>query len=159
MAYASGLRMLAGREMSTARLRERLLRRGLPDDAVDQAVGRLIRAGALDDARAARAAARTLVTVKLRGRHRVARELERLGFPPALVHATMAEVLGDTDERAALARVVAARLHGRARLADPATYRRLFAALLRRGFPADAIREALRPHWGKGAAPLEPPEE
>ena len=109
-----------GREMSTARLRERLLRRGLPDDAVDDAVARLTRAGALDDARAARAAARTLVAVKLRGRHRVARELERLGLRAgAGAGARSAELMGDTDERAAIARVVAARMHGRAQLAGP----------------------------------------
>jgi regulatory protein len=154
-AFAAGLRMLAGREMSTARLRERLLRRGLPEEAAADAVARLTRAGALDDARAARAAARTLAVVKLRGPHRVSRELERLGFAPALVASTLAEVLGETDEQAVMARVIAARMHGRARLADPAAYRRLFGALLRRGFSASAIREALRPYWGKGTAPVD----
>jgi regulatory protein len=158
-AYGVGLRLLAGREMSTARLRDRLRRRGLPDDAVDDAVARLTRTGALDDPRAARAAARTLVAVKLRGRHRVVRELERLGFAPALVQQTLAEVLGDTDERAAMARVIAARMHGRPAIADPAAYRRLFGALLRRGFPADAIREGLRPYWGRGAAPVDTPDD
>jgi regulatory protein len=158
-AYAAGLRMLAGREMSTARLRERLLARGLPAQAVDDAIVRLTRAGALDDARAARAAAHTLVVVKRRGRYRVGRELERRGFAPTLVHVTLADVLGNTDERETIARVIAARMHGRATLADPAAYRRLFGALLRRGFPADAIRDALRPYWGKGAAPLETPDD
>ena len=151
--------MLAGREMSTSRLRERLRRRGLPDDAVDDAVARLTRAGALDDPRAARAAARTLVAVKLRGAHRVSRELERMGFAPALVASTLAEVLGETDEPAALARVVASRMHGRTTLADPAAYRRLFSALLRRGFAASAIRDALRPFWGRGTAPVDAPDE
>jgi regulatory protein len=154
-AFAAGLRMLAGREMSTARVRERLRRRGLPDDAVDDAVARLTRAGALDDVRAARAAARTLMAVKLRGRHRVTRELERMGFAPALVASTLADVAGDADEPAALARVIASRMHGRATLADPAAYRRLFGALLRRGFAASAIRDALRPYWGKGTAPVD----
>ena len=154
-AFAAGLRLLAGREMSTARLRERLRRRGLPDDAVDDAVARLTRAGALDDARAARAAARTLVTVKRRGAHRVSRELERMGFATALVASTLTEVLGETDERAVIARIIASRLHGRPRIPDPAAYRRLFAALLRRGFPGSLIREALTPYWGGRAAPVE----
>jgi regulatory protein len=157
-AYAAGLRMLAGREMSTARLRERLLARGLPAEAVDHAVTRLTRVGALDDARAARAAAHTLSLVKLRGRYRVGRELERRGFAPTLVHVVLDDVLGDTDERETIARVIAARMHGRTTLADPAAYRRLFSALLRRGFSADAIREALRPYWGKAAAPLGAPD-
>lgn len=154
-AFAAGLRLLAGREMSTARLCERLRRRGLPDDAVDDAVARLTRAGALDDARAARAAARTLVAVRRRGAHRVSRELERMGFAPALVASTLTEVLGEIDEPAVMARVIAARMHGRARIADPAAYRRLFGALLRRGFAASAIRDALRPFWGGRAAPVE----
>jgi SOS response regulatory protein OraA/RecX len=158
-AFAAGLRMLAGREMSTARLCERLRRRGLPDDAIGDAVARLTRAGALDDARAARAAARTLGAVKLRGRHRVIRELERLGFAPALAALTVADVLADTDEQAAMAKVVAARMRGRSRIADPAAYRRLFGALLRRGFAASAIRDALRPYWGRGTAPVDAPDE
>jgi SOS response regulatory protein OraA/RecX len=97
--------------------------------------------------------------VKLRGPYRVVRELERLGFAQALAKATLAEVMDDTDERAALARVITARLHGRTTLSDPAAYRRLFGSLLRRGFPADAIREALRPYWGKGAAPADAPDD
>ena len=154
-AYAAGLRLLAGRELATARLRERLHRRGLPAEAIDDAVARLTRAGALDDGRAARSAARTLLAVKLRGRYRVARELERLGFAASLVETTLADLTGDTDERAAIARVVATRMHGQSRIPDPAAYRRLYGALLRRGFPGDLIREALRPLWGARGAPVD----
>jgi SOS response regulatory protein OraA/RecX len=95
----------------------------------------------------------------VRAAARAARELERLGFAPDLAQATLADVMGDTDERAAIARVVAARMHGLAKLEDPAAYRKMFGALLRRGFPADAIRDALRPFWGKGAAPTEAPDD
>jgi regulatory protein len=158
-AYAAGLRLLAGREMSAARVRERLRRRGLPDDAIDDAVTRLAQAGALDDARAARASARAQAAVKLRGRHRIARELERQGFAPALVEATLAETLGDADQRAAIARLVSSRLRGRDTLGDPAAYRRLFGSLLRRGFPASMIRDALRPYWRRRPAPVEDAEE
>jgi SOS response regulatory protein OraA/RecX len=64
-------------------------------------------------------------------------------------------VLGDADEGAVLAKVVASKLHGRRSIPDPAAYRRLFAALLRRGFPADLIRTALGPYWGRGQEPEE----
>jgi len=50
-------------------------------------------------------------------------------------------------------------MHGRTTLADPAAYRRLFSALLRRGFAASAIRDALRPFWGRGTAPVDAPDE
>jgi regulatory protein len=154
-AHAAALRLVAGREMSAARLRERLLARGFPGEAVDEAVGRLTGAGILDDRRAAQAAARTLVTVRRRGRHRVGRELERLGFAKDLARDATQAVLADADERAVLDKVVASRLRGRRTIPDPPAYRRLFGALLRRGFPADLIRAALRPYWGRRSEPEE----
>jgi len=154
-AQAAALRLLAGREMSTARLRDRLSSRGFPDDVIDGVVARLAGAGILDDRRAAGAAARTLVMVRQRGRHRVGRELERLGFTPDQAHDAVQSVLADTDERAVIDRVLAAKLRDRRSVPDPAAYRRLYAALLRRGFPADLIRAALRPYWGYRHEPEE----
>jgi regulatory protein len=154
-AHAAALRLLAGREMSTARVRERLLSRGFPAEAVDDAVTRLTGAAILDDRRAAQAAARTLVTVRQRGRHRVGRELEQLGFTKEMALDATRSVLADSDERAILDKVVASKLRGRRSVPDAAAYRRLFAALLRRGFPADLIRSALRPYWGHGQEPEE----
>ena len=153
-AHAAALRLLAGREMSTARVRERLRSRGFPDELIDGTVERLAGAGILDDRRAAQAAARTLATVRQRGRHRVGRELERLGFTKEMAIEATQAVFADSDERAVLEKVVATKLHGRA-IPDPAAYRRLFAALLRRGFPADLIRSALRPYWGRRSEPEE----
>ncbi len=152
-AHAAALRLLAGREMSAARVSERLRTRGFPEDVVRQAVERLTAAGVIDDRRAAQAAARTLVTVRQRGRHRVSRELEQLGFDKDLARDAAQRVLADADETAVLAKVVASKLRGRRSIPDPAAYRRLFGALLRRGFPADLIRAALKPYWGRGADP------
>jgi regulatory protein len=155
-AHAAALRLVAGREMSTARLRDRLLSRGFADEAVEGAVERLTKAGILDDRRAAQASARTLVLVRQRGRHRVGRELERLGFSKEIAGDATQAALADADERAVLDKVVASKLRGRRTLPDPAAYRRLFAALLRRGFPADLIRAALQPYWRHRQ---DPPEE
>jgi len=154
-AYAVALRLLAGREMSAGRLRARLSSRGYPEPIVDSIVARLIGAGILDDRRAAQAAARTLVSVRQRGRHRVGRELERLGFGQEDAAAAMEAVLAEVDEGALLDRVVVSKLHGSRRIPDPAAYRRMFASLLRRGFPADLIRAALRPYWGRRGEPEE----
>ena len=148
-AHGAALRLLAGREMSSARLRERLGARGFPEDVIQGIVERLTRVGILDDRRAALAAARTLVAVRHRGRHRVARELERLGFSKEQAQDATESVLAETDEREVVAKVVASKLRGRRSIPDPASYRRLYAALLRRGFPADLIRTALRPYWGR----------
>lgn len=154
-AYALALRLLAGREMSTARLRERLLARGFHDQAVGDTVERLTRVGLLDDRRAAKAAARTLVSVRRRGRHRVGRELQQLGFGVEDADEAVRAALAEVDEGAVVARIVATKLRGRPAIPDPAAYRRLFGALLRRGFPADIIRSALRPYWGQRREPEE----
>lgn len=158
-AHAAALRLLAGREMSSARVRERLRARGFPDEVVAEAVGRLTAAGVIDDRRAAQAAARTLVTVRQRGRHRVSRELEQLGFDKELARDAAQRVLADADEAAVLAKVVASKLRGRRSIPDPAAYRRLFAALLRRGFPADLVRAALAPYWRRGSDPVDEPSD
>ena len=154
-AHAAALRLVAGREMSTARLRDRLQSRGFPDEAVESAVERLTKAGILDDRRAAQASARTLVAVRQRGRHRVGRELERLGFSKETASDATQSALADVDERAVLDSVVASKLRSRRSIPDPAAYRRLFAALLRRGFPADMIRAALQPYWRHRQDPRE----
>jgi regulatory protein len=152
-AYVTALRLLAGRDMATARLRDRLAARGFPAEAIDESVIRLTGIGALDDRRAAHVAARTLVTVRLRGRYRVGRELERLGFGHDEIEEALHDVVDDDAESGALARVVRAKLQGRP-IPDAAAYRRLFASLLRRGFPAGRIRAALRPFWRRsGEAP------
>ena len=154
-AHGAALRLLAGREMSSARLRERLTSRGFSEDVVEGIVDRLTRAGILDDSRAALAAARTLVAVRHRGRYRVARELEQLGFTKERAQEATDAVLAETDEHAVIARVVASKLRGRRSLPDPASYRRLYGSLLRSGFPGDLIRTTLRPYWGRGQEPDE----
>jgi regulatory protein len=145
-AFTVGLRWLAGREMSTSRVRDRLLTRGFDEQVVADTVERLTRAGALDDTRAVRAAARTLAAVKQRGRHRIARELERQGFDASHVEAALAEVAATVDEAAIAARLVESRTRGR-RIPDAAAYRRLYGMLMRRGFSTSVIREALTPYW------------
>jgi len=152
-AFAVALRLLAGREMSTARIRDRLHVRGFPVDAIDCAVARLTSAGVLDDRRAVQAAARTLMSVRLRGRHRVERELERLGFDRDVVDLAMREVLEAVDEAALVARVVESKMRGGKTLTDEASYRRLFGTLLRRGFPGWLIRDALKPYWRRSGSP------
>jgi regulatory protein len=152
-AYATALRLLAGREMSAARVRDRLTTRGFPVEAVESAVSRLTAAGVLDDRRAVLAAARTLVSVRVRGRLRVERELERLGFDRALIDQALREVLETVDEPAMVARVVETKMRGGKGLADAAAYRRLFGALLRRGFSGPLIRDALKPYWRRSSPP------
>ena len=147
-AYATALRWLAGREMSAARIRERLGVRGFTPDVIEDTLARLAGNGAVDDSRAALSAARSLVAVRLRGRHRASRELERLGFAKDVAAEALGTILAEIDESAVAARLVRSRLRGRKAIAEAAEYKRIFDALLRRGFSSDLIRAALAPYWG-----------
>ena len=67
-AYLDGLKMLARHELSEARVRDRLARRGYEQDAIDTAVARLRAEHAIDDARVAEAIARTETSRRRRPR-------------------------------------------------------------------------------------------
>jgi regulatory protein len=143
-ACAAGVRALARRELSVQQLRERLGRTGWSGASIDAAILRLTASGALDDARVARALARTRAGVKRQGRERVMREIQALGVARDVARAAVDEVFGALDERALLQRALDARLRGRVTLSDPAARRRLMAALVRQGFDADSVAGVIR---------------
>lgn len=135
------LRLLGRRDYSTEELREKLLAKDHPPDAVQTTIDGLTADGLLDDRRVALGHVRTASQVKGRGRLRIIRELEARGVPSATIRDAL-ETLPAEDERAALERVLArSRLPARPAAADQ---RRLFARLMRRGYSADLIARALR---------------
>ena len=140
--HALALRLLGRREFSRHQLRARLLDTGAPAGDVDATLTALADRGLLDDARVARAYARTAALVKRRGRDRILRELAQMGIAGEVARAAVDEACDPEAEAASLDRALRRRARG-ADLTDPATARRLFGALLRQGFEADAIREAL----------------
>jgi SOS response regulatory protein OraA/RecX len=156
--------MLASREMSASRVRARLAARGYDAAAIDHAVARLLAAGALDDERAARACARTLILVKRRGPQRARRELEHMGFAPEMVAGVLDELLNPASEQHLLDQAVARAVRGRnANINEPAVFRRVQAAIIRRGFGPSKVRAALLARL-KGGVPEEidsetPPED
>jgi len=144
-AYTDALRLLAGRELSVSRCRARLLERDHPPDDVDLAIERLLEDGSLNDARVARAYARTAVNVKGRGRLRVGRELHEMGIARDVAAAALADVYGELDERSLVARAVQRKLRGRSKPASPADFARIYQHLLRQGFsPSTASAEVRR---------------
>ena len=155
-AVTLALRWLSAREYSASAIASRLTKRGFTPDLVDHVVDQLTGTRSIDDSRAVRACARTLVAVKLRGRQRAKRELEAMGFLPEQVRRALDELLGDTDELAIAGRVLASKLRGRQAIQDPALYRRLYGALFRRGFSPAIVREVLKPFWKRGPTPDEP---
>ena len=132
--------MLARRELSEAQLRTRLTRKEFSPDAIDEAVTRLRRDGAVNDQRTALACARTEALVKRRGRLRVLRQVESLGIDRSVARAAVAEVFADVDEDAAISSAIDRRL----RSGSAADLRRVQQYLLRQGFDAGKVNAAIR---------------
>ena len=149
-AYIAGLKLLARRELSVEGVRARLRDREYPEPDITAAIDRLLETGALDDARVARAYARTAATVKGRGRLRVARELQAMGIERQVAAEALADVFGELDERTLINRAVQKKLRGRRTLKNAAERARLFQYLMRQGFSPAAVTHALRALGGRG---------
>jgi regulatory protein len=143
-AYVAGLTLLARRELSEAQLRARLARRRFDEEAIEAAVTRLRREGALDDRRTAIACARTEAHVKRHGRLRAVRAVEALGIARSLARTAVAEAFADLDEDALLAQTIERRLRREAGMPTPAAVRRLHQYLLAQGFEAARVTAAIR---------------
>ena len=143
-AYVTGLRMLARRELSEAQLRLRLARREFEPDAVDAAVERLRREGALDDRRTALACARTEAHVKRHGQLRVLRQLQAMGIARGIATTAVREVFADVDEDLLIGQILDRRLRHGLSPGQPAAVRRVHRYLLAQGFDAARVSAALR---------------
>jgi regulatory protein len=142
-AYLAGLKMLARRELSAMQVRIRLERREYAPDQIDAAVMRLQQERAIDDARTARAIARTAVTLRGHGKRRVRMQVDAAGIDQAIAAAAVDEVFNEIDVNALLQAALARRLRGRPITGDR-EMARLFRYLVGQGFDADRVVEALR---------------
>ncbi len=151
-ACALALGWLAGRDLSAAEIQLRLRRRGCPDDIVHRAIEHLRFTRAIDDERVAMSRARVESGLRGRGRERVLLRLRSIGIDPETARRAVDAVFQDVDQGALLERALARRLKGPdALLRTPAGYRRVFAALVRQGFPPADIRKALDRRRAKSA--------
>ena len=110
--------------------------------AIDSALERLAREGALDDTRAARAFARTEVIVKRRGPQRIARAMETLGVDRDTARAAMDEAFGDRPVGEVLEQALAKKLRGP--IHDDRHAQRLIGYLVRQGFDVSAAVAAVK---------------
>ena len=143
-AYLAGLKMLARRELSEMQVRTRLTRREYPAAHIDAAVVRLREEHAIDDARTARAIARTAISIRGHGKRRVRMQVASAGIDQAIASAAVDEVFNEIDTNALLHAAVTRRLRGRTGVADEREAARLFRYLIGQGFEADRVMEALR---------------
>ena len=126
-------------------------RAGHPPEAIADAIERLRARRALDDLRFASSFARNRLAHHGVGRNRIRAALRQRGLSHEVVEKGLGEALRERPEQDVLD-AVARRLLGRTSRDDPRTrLAKIYAALLRRGFPPALVRErllALRPETG-----------
>jgi regulatory protein len=157
------LRLLTAGPRTRAQLADALRRRGIPDEAAEDALDRLAGAGLIDDA----AFAMAWVESRHHGRglagRALARELRQRGVDDEQVMDAVGQL--DPDAEVATARRLAERALATTRgLPSQTRARRAAGTLARKGYPAGlafrVIREALEaagePAEGLGADGLEP---
>ncbi len=144
-AYSEALKLLSRRELTAFELRDRLLRKELSEQDVDEAIARLRADGTVNDRRAAVAIARTHALVKARGRLRIERELASRGVAPEVARAALDEVFAELSEPELLERALRKRLRS-GHIRNQAQFRRLYAYLARLGYPTGAIVSLLKKH-------------
>jgi len=135
--------MLGRRENTRAQLRRKLLQRKFDAADVDRVLDDLTAAGFLDDARAAKTFARHASHIKGQGRMRIARELAARGVDPDIVAETLDAQIDPAEEAERLNAALEKRARGRD-LSDRRESSRVWQALVRQGFPPDAVSKALR---------------
>jgi len=143
-AYGTALKMLAGRELSEAQVRQRLARRKYDSRDIDNAIERLIAGGYIDDARAAAVIARRETTVRRRGKARVSNRLRAAGIAPAVADRAIEQAFKDVDADALLDASLERRLRGRTRIEDDKEMQRLYRYLIGQGFEGDRVLAKLR---------------
>jgi regulatory protein len=142
-AYLDGLKLLAQRELSEARIRERLARRGHAPDTIDEAVARLRAERAIDDARVAATIARNESSGRRRGKLRVRMDIERAGIAGETADRAVADAFETIDDDTLLEACIDKRLHGRRLIADDRELQRLYRYLAGQGFESEQILRAL----------------
>ena len=160
--YGRAVARLARRDHSEQEIRRGLRRDGFTDDAIEETVARLRRDRYLDDAGFAARLARTRLAHAGVGRNRVRLELAKKGVRRSTAEAGLQEALLEVPEAETVDRL--ARRFWKSREKDEPRHRlrKLWAFLIRRGFPAGLVQDRLRllwPRWGDALEGLEPAEE
>ncbi|MEO6397010.1 MAG: RecX family transcriptional regulator [Tepidiformaceae bacterium] len=142
-AHEAALRLLSHRARSETEMRTRLAMRGIEPAAVDEEIGRLQRAGLLDDEKFARAWVEDRRRLAPRGRRMLRYELLGRGIEMAAVE----HVTENIDDRETAIQLAL----DRARRASTSNYDSFAAKvggfLRRRGFDYDVTAQATRLAW------------
>lgn len=136
------LRRLGRRAMSCAKLRDALVKRWSEPDTVNEVVAELERAGLLNDRAFAQEAIRQELRKSPAANRALVRRLKLLGVEESIAREEVELATADRNVRAEAHDFAERRLRAMSpKLTDEAKARRLSAALARRGFDYDMIRE------------------
>jgi regulatory protein len=140
------LRLLTAAPRTRAQLEQAMRRRGVPPQAAEAVIGRLIRARLIDDPTFARMWVESRQHSRGLARRALSTELRQRGVSENDVRGAVAEVSPEQEEAAAR-RLVAGRLAGTRGRPLPSRMRRLMGLLARKGYPPGlayrVVREAL----------------
>ena len=160
-AYQRALGRLARRDHSVAELRRALSARGHEADEIEAALERLRRERYLDDASYAERYARSRLAHQGQGRALIRQGLRQRGVARPQVEAGLSAALGEVDERTVLDSLARRYWRTHQRVEPARRLPRLWAFLVRRGFPPGLVRHrlgALWPRWSDALEGLEPAE-
>jgi len=136
------IRLLAYRGRSEQELRDRLAQKGFGEDIISGAIRELKQAGFIDDLAFAGQMRRYAIEQKLLGTEGVRRFLLRKGIRRETVDAVIG--FDEEAEFANILKLAEKKLRGSGLSPDPASMKRLWAFLVRRGYAPHVIRKALR---------------
>lgn len=146
-AYVSALRKLGRRDRSKEEIRRALARDGYEESAVAEAIARLTADRYLDDAGYAARVARARLRFDGLGRNRIRQDLRFRGVPKEEAEGGLAEALDEVPEAETLDRVAQRYWRNRVSQEPRERLRKLWAYLVRRGFPSDLVRSRLTALW------------
>jgi len=144
-AYQYALRLLTGRDYSTARMRAKLVARDVSEEDVATLILQLKGEGWMDDRRYAGRFAESAVKEGRFYGPRLRMEMRRRGFDALVINDVLEQLLSNSDEVAEVRSVASRRYPGfNFSAATDRDKRRVISFLQRRGFGISSIMQALR---------------
>lgn len=152
-AFAKVLRCANARETSTAKMSEKLLRAGFPQNITDAAIHRAVSAGIIDDARYSECLIRSALS-QGKGLRFVLQEVSALGVSPEDLDAYQQYLEDDADDMVSRALEVLRRRPPASKNIQAASYRRLMAKGYGHAVASEAAR-LFREEHGSGHASIQ----
>jgi regulatory protein len=154
-ALGRALERLARRDHTEQEIRHVLEAEGYSDGEIDAAVARLVELRAVDDTSVAARFARSRLAYQGLGRNRIQQALESRGVARPQAQAGLTEALAEISETAVLDAAAHRFWKERGRAEPLLRMRRLYAHLVRRGFPPALVQARLSELWPRWREALE----